>query len=206
MFLKDLLGQLEIDCVLDVGANRGQFARELRTIGYSGLIVSFEPVSTEFRVMQERFTRDSKWRGHQIALGSRDESRAIRIPRLTVLSSFLEPIVATERQMTETAEVRRLDRLLPSIVPEPSKSRIFLKMDTQGYDLEVFRGASGIISKILGIQSELSIQPIYRDMPHYLEALEAYESAGFELFNLSVVNRVDTGGLLEMNCFMRRSR
>jgi hypothetical protein len=79
-------------------------------------------------------------------------------------------------------------------------------MDTQGYDLEVFRGASGIISKILGIQSELSIQPIYRDMPHYLEALEAYESAGFELFNLSVVNRVDTGGLLEMNCFMRRSR
>jgi len=85
-------------------------------------------------------------------------------------------------------------------------SRVFLKMDTQGYDLEVFRGTSGCIDKIQGIQSELSIQALYKNMPHYLEVLEAYEAAGFDLYNLSVVNRVSNGGLLELNCFMRRAR
>ena len=77
-------------------------------------------------------------------------------------------------------------------------------MDTQGYDVEVFRGASGCIADVQGIQSELSVQPMYVGMPHYLEALTIYEAAGFDLYNLSVVNRMRDGGLLELNCFMKR--
>jgi FkbM family methyltransferase len=205
IFLRDLLAQLKIDCVLDVGANRGQFAYELRKTGYTGLIISFEPISTVFRALQERFANDSSWIGHQIALGSSDERKTITVPGNTLLSSFLEPIFAFENRMTETVEIRRLDGLLPTILPDADSMRIFLKMDTQGYDLEVFRGASGCLDKIQGIQSELSVQPLYKDMPHYLEVLEEYETAGFHLFNLSVVNRIDTGGLLELNCLMRRS-
>jgi hypothetical protein len=84
-------------------------------------------------------------------------------------------------------------------------SRIFLKMDTQGYDLEVFSGATGALDRVLGLQSELSVRPLYEGMPHYIQSLETYQSAGFDLYNLSVVNRIETGGLLELNCFMRRS-
>lgn len=203
-FLAALLKRLKIDCVLDVGANRGQFAGELRRIGYSGLIISFEPVSTEFSVMQARFKDDSHWRGYQIALGSVEESKVILIPRLTVMSSLLEPIHEEKDMRKETIEVRRLDKLFPSILPTRCLSRIFLKMDTQGHDLEVFSGSSGILDKVQGIQSELSIQPLYKGMPHYLEALEAFENAGFDLYNLSVVNRMESGGLLELNCFMAR--
>lgn len=212
-FLKDLMAQLEIDCVLDVGANCGQFASELRRIGYCGLIVSFEPVGTEFRALQDRFKKDLQWRGCRVALGSRDETRSIMIPNLTDFSSFLEPIpgVAEEWGWTncraELVEIRRLDGLLPSLLDGLDVARIFLKMDTQGYDLEVFKGASGCLERIQGIQSEISVQPIYKNMPHYLESLETYEAAGFGLYNLSVVNRTVGGGLLlEMNCLMRRSR
>ena len=121
------------------------------------------------------------------------------------MSSLLEPILTERDARNELVNVKRLDSVLPSLLNDLDFCRIFLKIDTQGYDLEVFKGASGCIDKIQGIQSELSIQPIYKNMPHYLEAIEAYEAAGFDLYNLSVVNRVSNGGLLELNCFMRRA-
>jgi FkbM family methyltransferase len=204
-FLRRLLEQLHVDCVLDVGANRGQFAKELRGIGYNGTLVSFEPISSEFQAMKQDFEGDTHWRGYQIALGSRPGMMAISIPKLTVMSSLLEATDGGGDARKETIEVRRLDHVLPDLVKSLGATRVFLKMDTQGYDLEVFRGASGCLDLIHGIQSELSVQPLYKNMPHYLEALDVYESAGFDLYNLSVVNRIADGGLLELNCFMRRA-
>lgn len=205
MFLRRLLDQLQIDCVLDVGANQGQFASELRGIGYSGLIVSFEPVQEEFRILRERFRADPGWRGFSLALGSSSESKEIVISRLGVMNSLLEPINRRDVVRREMIEVRRLDSVLESELRDVQSSRIFLKMDTQGYDLEVFSGATGALDRVLGLQSELSVKPLYEGMPHYIQSLETYQSAGFDLYNLSVVNRIETGGLLELNCFMRRS-
>jgi FkbM family methyltransferase len=208
-FLKQLLADLAIDCVLDVGANRGQFATELRKIGYTGYIVSFEPVKREYLKLQAAFRKDARWRGYQLALGSSDEMKPIMIPPyLTEMSSLLEPAaharVGGENYQTEMVEVRRLDGVFASRLGDLPVSRIFLKMDTQGYDLEVFKGTSGCRTLIHGIQSELSVRPVYEGMPHYLEALDTYESAGFELDNFSVVARRSDGALVEMNCFMRR--
>ena len=203
-FLKSLLQQLQIDCVLDVGANRGQFAQELRKIGYQGRIVSFEPLRAEFQTMSKLMQGDKNWLGFNMAMGDADEQKDIIISGNTLYTSFLEPAFETQHIESQNVQVRRLDTFLPEVLPELQASRVFLKMDTQGYDLRVFAGASGVKGCIRGIESELSIQPIYQDMPHYLEALRVYEAAGFELFNLSVVNRIESGGLLELNCFMRR--
>jgi FkbM family methyltransferase len=203
-FVRKIFDELMIDCVLDVGANQGQFSTALRGIGFKGLIVSFEPIRREFIAMQDRFRRDSNWRGHQIALGSQDGVGELAIPNLTVLSSFLNPSQDDGVLGKERVSVRRLDGLWNSELADIHDRRIFLKMDTQGFDLEVFRGASGCIDKIIGLASELSIRPIYKEMPHYLDALQTYEAAGFSLYNLAVESRIGNGGLQEMNCFMRR--
>ncbi len=202
--LKALLALTRINCVLDVGANRGQFSHELRAIGYRGLIVSFEPVESEYRSMQTRFADDRAWIGRQFALGSAPATLTMRVPKLTVMSSLLEPVAFEADTRSETVAVQRLDAVLPAMLAAIDRPRVFLKMDTQGYDLEVFKGASACMDLIFGLQSELSVQPLYRAMPHYLEALAMYEAAGFDLYNLSVVNRVADGGLLELNCFMKR--
>jgi FkbM family methyltransferase len=197
--LRSLLTQLDVDCVLDVGANRGQFASEVRGIGYSGPIISFEPIASEFNALKSRFAADPQWQGHQIALGRDALDTVINVPNKTVNASLLTP-VSGEKCRQEPMKVRRLDSI------ELPYSRVFLKMDTQGYDLEVFAGAQGVLGRIVGLQSELSVVPLYDGMPRYLKALETYETAGFLLFNLAVVNRVADGGLLELNCFMRRAR
>jgi FkbM family methyltransferase len=210
--LKRLLAKLDIDCVLDVGANCGQFARELRGIGYNGHIISFEPVTHEFLTMKEHFKSDLKWSGFQTALGSNSEFMTINVPGSTVMSSFLEAdqlmnsIVETKETMQELVEVKRLDSVLPQLLEESSISRVFLKMDTQGYDLEVFRGAFGCMEQIQGLQSELSVQRLYKNMPNYLDSLQEYEAAGFGLYSLSTVCRDHDKALVEMNCYMRRMR
>src|SRR5882724_10524533 len=72
-----LLRAFGISCVLDVGANSGQFGRKLRLAGYSGRIVSFEPVSGPYRQLTEVAKRDDEWCTAQMALGDRTGSATI---------------------------------------------------------------------------------------------------------------------------------
>jgi FkbM family methyltransferase len=201
--LKALLASLEIDCVLDVGANEGQFCSGLRSIGYEGRIVSFEPVPQAFAALSALMEGDALWTGHRIALGAERRTATIHVPDETSGSSFLKPLEDLHLESQEVA-IERLDAVLPTLDTGVKAPRLFLKMDTQGFDLEVFKGASGCLDSILGLQSEISVVPLYEGMPDYLEALTTYEEAGFSLHNLSLVGRTSTGRILELNCYMER--
>lgn len=140
-----------------------------------------------------------------MALGDDDRTAAINVvPRLTVMNSLLAPVNAAEDLECEMVQVRRLDGMLADLLSDVADPICLLKMDTQGYDLKCFAGAAGSLAQVAALFSELSVQPIYRDCPHYLEALAVYEAAGFELLNLSVVSR-RAGAIQEMNCLMRRA-
>ncbi len=202
--LRDLLRSLAVDCVLDVGANHGQYAADLRAVGYRGRIISFEPVRREFDELQGAFAHDRHWSGFQIALGSTNGTANLMVPEATVFSSFLTPLRPMPGTTQADVEVRRLDSVLPRLLPETPRPRVFLKMDTQGFDLEVFRGAEQCLGWIVGLQSEVSVEPIYAGMPHYLESLREYEAHGYLLHHVAVVNRTSQQDLLELNCYMRR--
>jgi FkbM family methyltransferase len=93
-------------------------------------------------MLRASFQNDPKWQGLQIALGEKSRTAAINvIPRCTVLSSLLQPIVPSETE-TEQVEVKRLDELFSTLVLPISTPRVFLKLDTQGYDLKVLEGAT----------------------------------------------------------------
>lgn len=202
--MRELMTQLKVDCVIDAGANRGQFAHELRGVGYDGTILSFEPLSSEFEALSRSFAGDAHWQGRHLALGSRPDRHEMTVPGLTVLGSLLQPNFKSPNSRTEMVDIVRLDEELPRLLPDWRGRRIYLKMDTQGYDLEVFRGAQGILGSVVGLQSELSVQPLYAGMPHYIDALATYEGAGYDLHNLSVVGRAEDGSVIELNCYMRR--
>jgi FkbM family methyltransferase len=203
--LRQLIDLLSINCVLDVGANKGQFASELRGIGFQGWIVSFEPLESEFLQLTKAFGGDRFWRGFQVALGEKSGLASLNVvSHLTVMSSLLESTLKFPDMRTQNVEVKRLDEIFDAVVAGIDSPRVLLKMDTQGYDLKVFAGSLGCLNHVQALQSELSVIPIYKEMPHYLQALDTYERSGFVLFNLSVVSRTGDGGLQELNCFMRR--
>jgi FkbM family methyltransferase len=202
-----LISRARIDCLLDVGAHWGEYGRLLRDSGYTGEIVSFEPVSANVERLAERSAGDDRWTHHRVALGRTAGSLEINVNRETDTSSFLEPTAygqtrfadAVALESRETVEVRRLDELLESCVDRPQERRFFLKLDTQGWDLEVLAGASGCLDRVFGVQSELSVKPIYEGMPTYLDALAALGELGFELTGVFPVTRDSRLQIVELD-------
>jgi FkbM family methyltransferase len=209
--LAGLLAHYRVDCVLDVGANRGQYARLLRRAGYRGQIVSFEPVPDVFAALDEAAASDDRWSVHQMALGRTDGTTTMHVVPGT-MSSMLAPSeygTGRYKQLREVTEVevpvRRLDGLVDSL-PELQGRRLFLKMDTQGYDLEAFAGLGDRVEHVVGLQSEVALLTIYDDMPRLPDALPVYEAAGFGVTAFYPVTREwRTWRVLEFDCIMARA-
>lgn len=181
------LDLLDINVVLDVGANKGQFAKRMRAAGYTGRIVSFEPLERFVDVLRKASADDPDWIVMPYALGAEDTETVINVAE-GPLSSLLpssefgkEWAPKLTRTHPETIQVRRLDSVLDEAYSGLEAPRTFLKLDTQGFDLEAFRGAGERIEEILGVQSEVAGVPIYDGMPRFVEAITEYEKAGFEL-------------------------
>jgi len=212
--LKNALDRLGIDLVLDVGANRGQFGEELRRMGYAGRIVSFEPIASAFSDLSAVAARDGNWECHEMALGRHNEERLLRVSDDSVFTSFLEPnrwcgerfgSRATDGR-SERVVVRRLADLMADSAFRLDGRRVFLKMDTQGFDLEVFGGLPDGCNAVVLLQSEVSVVPIYEGMPHFTESIAAFERAGYEVIGLFPVSTdLSTLRVIEYDCLMVRA-
>lgn len=191
-YLRRLFERMGTDCVLDVGANVGQYRDYLRDqIGYSGLIISFEPHPMCITKLQERARHDLKWIIHGHALGASKGTLDFHQTKDSEFSSFLQPEVdrfagqyigkfnVVER--SAPALVKTLNDIYSDLVGENEFFRPFLKIDTQGFDLQVIRGASEILGKFFAIQSEVSNLPIYEGMPTLAETLNFFDTKGFDL-------------------------
>jgi FkbM family methyltransferase len=190
-----LLRELDINCVLDVGANIGQSAQRLRSEGYAGRIVSFEPVPALADQLRRTAEGDPNWSVVQCALGDADEETEIHV-RPGAMSSILPSSDFGKSWSnrlrdaeTQTISVRRLDGLFADAVAGIAEPRVYLKLDTQGYDLQAFAGAGETVKQIVGLQSEVSCVPIYDHMPRLPEQISVYEAAGFEITGMFPVTR-----------------
>ncbi len=203
-----VIEQFDIDLVIDAGANVGQFAQNLRSF-YTGEIISFEPVTDIFMKLKNIAHCDLKWHIYNVALGSENKKVMVNILEESSLSSILKPNNYSVKRFGNDARIKqreevklvRLDSLLKDLVENVEHRRIFLKMDTQGYDLEVLKGSIGIKDYIVAIQSEISLMPIYEGMPHWEESLSFYEGLGFKIVGMFPVSR-DNGIVIEYDCLM----
>lgn len=209
--LVSLFDSLAINCVLDVGANRGQFVHGIRNAGYTGRVISFEPVTGCYDSLVRQ--TDDKWQVLQLALGCENCDRMINITHKNVLSSFLEPNeYSGERfrqsanvEQTEMVKMVRLDSVLIDLLHDIPEPRVFLKIDTQGFDLEVLKGACGCLDVIYGLQSEIACKAIYRDMPTHIESLAYIDSLGFEITHIfPLAHDKNDLSLLEFDGVFRR--
>lgn len=177
-----------MDCVFDVGANRGQYATMLRKdAGFRGTILSFEPNPEIFAELERSAASDGKWHAFNMALSDFDGTASFNIMAADQFSSLKKPsgqqdaIFAERNKVTRTVDMqcRRLESVLPELKSTHGFARPFLKMDTQGHDLSVCEGAGGVLSEMAGVQTELGVRPIYEGGTGYRDMIDWLASRAF---------------------------
>lgn len=200
-----------IDLVLDVGANRGQFAQELFKAGYSGRIVSFEVLPDAYEALQKTAAR-SRWSwtvAPRAALSDRSGTARFHVTETDTASSLLTPTQnfaasTPQARLARTIEVptARLDDIVADI--GLAVSRCFLKMDVQGSEGLVMAGAPDTLEAASGLMAEVSLKPLYDGQSSAKTLLETIYGSGFEVWDIWPGYRnPHTGRLLQSDviCF-----
>lgn len=180
-----VLENFGITCVLDVGANVGQYGSALRAWGWRGRIVSFEPLPEAHAGLERRAASDPRWQvAPRMALGRREGQVELEVSAESDMSSILpqsellrriSPSSAVLRK--ETVRLRRLDLVAGPYLA--ADDRVFLKIDAQGYEPEVLAGAEGLLGRLAGIQLEMSLVPLYRGERDFRQLLDDLSALGF---------------------------
>jgi FkbM family methyltransferase len=207
--LMEFLDARRVDVVLDVGANIGQFGKMLRSRGYRGKIVSFEPIGAIYRELRTVAERDGNWQTHHLALGATAGRAVLNVTRRSVFSSILDQSPAAQRFDAAAAVTHQEEvciACLDDLFAPFHNHAVFLKIDTQGYERPVLEGARSALMQMVGIQLELPIVHLYKDTWSLADALTYMRQVGFVVAQLTPVNWLveDPVSLIEIDAIFRR--
>lgn len=182
------LQQFRIDLVLDIGANSGQFAEDIRRAGYKGKIVSFEPLSQAHGELLQASSRDTLWDVYpRCAIGDYNGEVEINIAGNSYSSSILPMLDAHSNaaprsvyQGKEKVELKMLDSIVGQYLQTASAP--FLKIDTQGFEWQVLDGAKETLQHVKGVLVELSLVPLYEGQNLWRDVIDRLEGEGFVLW------------------------
>ena len=188
--LMKILGDHKINVVFDIGANAGQFGQELRELGYTNKIVSFEPLSEPHDKLIELSEEDALWQiAPRGAVGEEDGEIEINIAGNSASSSILEMMDShikaaptTKSIGIELVPIRKLDSLANTYLL--MDSILFVKIDTQGYEDKVLNGGIETIKRATVLQTELSLIELYSGQKLIIEMIEKIREMGFELWGI----------------------
>lgn len=187
--VKRILDQLKIRTVLDIGANTGQFAQQLRATGFTGRILSFEPQADAHLALTAAAAADKEWTiAKRCALGDTEGSMTMHRADNSVSSSLLPMLgsLAEAAQGARTVGQEMVPMLRLDQHPDLAviTGDVFAKIDTQGYELHVLRGAEQIMPRITGILVEASLVPLYDGQPLLAEVVAFLDAHGFAIIDL----------------------
>lgn len=197
--------------VIDCGANHGQFYQLCRRSGYTGPIWCVEPNPQCLKTLSKLAEQDKSLKVIPVGSGNRDAQLFLHSAgALDDLSSLLDqtPLLTERFKRAEVrggleVRVRRLDELMDEGgVAEDLP--VFLKVDTQGYDLATLEGLGDRKKQVIAVKAEMSVQAVYNGAPSHWELLDFFRSSGFEPFFFSTVTRDFDGRYIEYDAYFLR--
>jgi FkbM family methyltransferase len=206
------LKESNVSSIFDIGANVGQFGLDIRRHGFQGQIVSYEPVKEIFAVLTHTIIKHQPWKAMQLGLGAVESERIINISGNAGLSSsilemgplHLENFPDSATVAKQNISISTIDNQLEVLGLQAHE--IMLKLDVQGFESEVLKGAAQSLSKIPLCYLELSITPLYEGEISFLPTLIELSKSGHEVIDVFRGTKANNGRLLQLNILTKLSK
>lgn len=208
LYLRRIISDWGISGIIDVGANAGQYRCFLRNeVGYKGPILSVEPIPELASSLKKASQVDSHWRIEPIALGASAGEAKLNIAESSEFSSIMIAKEEANRFFSGQSAARRTIEVpvdtLASLTQRHAEflgSAVYLKLDTQGFDLEVLKGLPQEDETIVAAQTEASIEPIYAGAPSLSDTIAAFKEREFSISEFFPNNDGFYPHLVEFDC------
>jgi FkbM family methyltransferase len=172
----EIMRNLDIEFVADVGANAGQYVDAIRANGYTGRIVAFEPQSHAYELL----ARKPGLTAHRVAIGSKPGETTISISGNSQ-SSSLRPMHDTHLQAAPESAYILQERVQLRTLDSFALDADWVKIDTQGFEREVISGGRETLERTRGVEVELSYLTLYEGQALAPEIQATLEGLGFRL-------------------------
>lgn len=189
-FCKDLLKikrklNFSPTTILDIGAARGVWSEAAREIFPLAQIYAFEPIKESFIQLEKRMNKDSKFDAFNFGLSDLNGKIAFSLNDAVDSSSILKMTETHKIEFPQTRnetnieiETYRLDSIKSINLEEP----IYIKMDVQGAELLVLKGAGRILDKVHAVQLEVNFEEFYEKQAMFNSIFEFMYSQNFKRF------------------------
>jgi FkbM family methyltransferase len=208
-----ILAAQSVGLILDVGANAGQFAELVRRNGYSGRIVSFEPLHKPFEELTKRTARDPLWEAQRLAIGARSGKAVMHVTANSWSSSTRQPL-ETHLSAAEmvvvgetTVPVATLDELAGQA--DWHDHVAYVKLDVQGAELDVLEGAERLLADggVVAVEIEVSLVQLYAGQPLFPDVNAFMQKRGYRVLRVEPeFEDPNTGFVLQLNVTYGRER
>jgi FkbM family methyltransferase len=197
------------DCILDIGGGQATTAMRFAESFKDNEIHIFEPLMINFKAIENSEHRTKNWILYNKAAGNTIEKREINLAKRITASSLLElksdEIEGHYGEFIE--EVGKEEIFLTTIDSEIDKSKIvnILKIDVQGYELEVLKGATNTLVRTKVIVLEINNHQGFKDAPTYFEIDNFLRAQNFQLYDI-LPNYRQNGKLLDWDSIYVNSK
>ena len=207
--VRELIGRHGVTMLIDVGANQGQYARRFRDQGFQGKILSFEPIADAFALLARAAKSDELWETRQLAL-DRYVGRGLLNVSANSVSSSLLTMEKLHEEAEPTSRVVRSEEVsistLDAELGASTETKLWMKLDVQGGEMRVLDGGAGVISRCQVIQCEVSLRPLYRGQPSYLDVLNRLDVEGlYPVFVIPGFSDRESGEMYQLDVIAARA-
>ncbi len=176
-----IIDRHRISAIIDVGANKGQFVREVRAGGYTGRVISSEPLPEVYAELERRTLRDPLWACHNSAIGDRNGRVRLGVSGNSVSSSTLPTLDSYTTLNPHAAYVDHVDVPVRTLDDAVARLGLGLKIDVQGSEDAVLDGAASVLLRCCMVETELSLHPLYDGQVLAAQMIDRLNDAGFYL-------------------------